>query len=397
VLHFRRSAGARPRRRRRVVAVGAAVAVAFVAWLTVPAALAPGNDSFGAKVAENARDHGLGFAVTAAEALQYRLDPPRDGGSPDAAAQQSLAAAATTPAATGSAIGPAVGVLPGSAAAPAPAAATLPAALAPFARPALPGEGVWTTRVSAGGRPALQTALLRPDAVHTSYLAGVAWMDASLLRFVQHPGATDPGRPSWWSQPALVPADRRSGLVATFNSGFKIADSRGAFYADGHGVGSLRAGAASLVVYTDGHVDVGAWGSDVRMTPQVSTVRQNLDLLLSGGRPTAEVDGDAQTTWGATIGQKAYVWRSGIGVTATGDVVFTAGDALSAGTLAALLQRAGAVRAMELDINRSWVSFMWYSPGTPTAPVPHKLVGFSRPADRYFTLNNRDFFAVYTR
>ena len=101
---------------------------------------------------------------------------------------------------------------------------------------------------------------------------------------------------------------------------------------------------------------------------------------------------------GATIHAAAYVWRSGIGVTATGDVVFAAGDALSAPTLAGLLQRAGAVRAMELDINRSWVSFMWYSrAGSSRSPIPHKLVDFARPADRYYQVNGRDFFAVYLK
>jgi len=392
VLHFRRTEGARPgRRRRRIAAVLGGLVVAFAAWLVVPAVLAPGNDSLGARIAENARDHGLGFVVTAAESLQYRWSPPQEGGSPGAAAERSLAADAAA----------ASGASPAAASAetsvPAGAEATAPSSVEPVAQPALPGEGVYATRVSVGGRPAVRTALLRPDAVHTSYLAGVAWMSSRLLRFVQHPGVTDPGQASRWSEPAVVPADQRVGLAATFNSGFKIADSRGAFYADGHSVGTLRTGAASLVIYADGHADIGAWGSDVRMTPQVRTVRQNLDLLLSDGRPTPEVNGDPQVTWGATIGQKAYVWRSGVGVTATGDVVFAAGDALSAGTLAALLQRAGAVRAMELDINRSWVSFMWYSADSPTAPQPHKLVDFSRPADRYFTLNNRDFFAVYAR
>jgi len=30
-------------------------------------------------------------------------------------------------------------------------------------------------------------------------------------------------------------------------------------------------------------------------------------------------------------------------------------------------------------------------------PVPHKLVAFRRPANRYFTDTSRDFFAVYAR
>jgi len=395
VLRFHRSEGSRPGRRlRRTSAVLMVLVVGFAAWLVIPAMLAPGNDSLGAKIAENARDHGLGFIVTGAESLQYRLSPPQEGGSLDAAAQRSLSSAGNAPSPE-----PAGSSAP-SAASPAMDVDGAPPAVEPVARPALAGEGVYATRVVVNGRPAVRTALLRPDAVHTSYLAGVAWMSASRLRFVQHPGATDPGQLARWSEPAVVPPERRTGLVATFNSGFKIADSRGAFYADGRSVGRLRPGAASLVVYADGHVDIGAWGSDVRMTPDVRTVRQNLGLLLADGKATPEVNDDTQATWGATIGQKAYVWRSGIGVTASGDVVFVAGDALSAATLATLLQRAGAVRAMELDINRSWVSFMWYStasPASPAAPAPHKLVDFARPADRYFTVNNRDFFAVYAR
>ena len=84
-------------------------------------------------------------------------------------------------------------------------------------------------------------------------------------------------------------------------------------------------------------------------------------------------------------------------MTAAGDAVFVMGDALSARTLAVLLQRAGAVRAMELDINPEWVSYMWYSPSSGGEVTPHKLLDFARPADRYFTVNSRDFFAVYAR
>jgi hypothetical protein len=265
----------------------------------------------------------------------------------------------------------------------------------------VPGEGVFTPRVSVDGRPALQTALLRPDAQHTSFLAGVAWMSSALLSFVQHPGATDPGQLDRWRQPATVPVAMRTGLVATFNSGFKIADSRGAFYQDGSTVGSFRDGAASMVIYRDGHLDIGAWGTEVRMSAAVRSVRQNLTLLVDGGRLSPDIDRPGKAAWGATIGNAAFVWRSGVGVTAAGDVVFVAGDALSARSLGELLVRAGAVRAMELDINRSWVSFMWYgsgnAPATPAQAVPHKLVGFERPAERYFSVNNRDFFAVYAR
>jgi len=87
--------------------------------------------------------------------------------------------------------------------------------------------------------------------------------------------------------------------------------------------------------------------------------------------------------------------RSGVGVTASGDIVYAMGPALSVQSLATILQRAGAVRAMELDINPVWVSFMTYTAHGDAAPTPVKLTGFSRPADRYFHPSTRDFVAVY--
>jgi len=51
------------------------------------------------------------------------------------------------------------------------------------------------------------------------------------------------------------------------------------------------------------------------------------------------------------------------------------GPALSVRTLAELLHRAGAVRAMELDINTEWVSFMTYdSIRDPINPPATKLL-----------------------
>ena len=56
------------------------------------------------------------------------------------------------------------------------------------------------------------------------------------------------------------------------------------------------------------------------------------------------------------------------------------------------------MRAMELDINPEWVSYMWYSPRSGRgSPMPHKLAAFVRPAHRYYSASSRDFFAVYGR
>ena len=57
-----------------------------------------------------------------------------------------------------------------------------------------------------------------------------------------------------------------------------------------------------------------------------------------------------------------YVWRSGVGITADGALVYVGGPGLNITDLADLLVRAGAVRAMELDINTDWVNFSAYRP-----------------------------------
>ena len=111
------------------------------------------------------------------------------------------------------------------------------------------------------------------------------------------------------------------------------------------------------MVYPNGTSTVGKWGQDVTMTPDVVSVRQNLDLLVDGGQPVPGLNATDTSQWGYTLGNQVYVWRSGLGVTADGALVYVGGPGLNITDLADLLARAGAVRAMELDINTDWVNF----------------------------------------
>ena len=95
-----------------------------------------------------------------------------------------------------------------------------------------------------------------------------------------------------------------------------------------------------------------------------------------------------------------FVWRSGLGVTANGALVYVGGPGLNITTLADLFVRAGAVRALELDINTDWVHFATYSPLAPTevagpangSDLLPTMVGTPR---RYFTdWWSRDFFTM---
>ncbi len=153
------------------------------------------------------------------------------------------------------------------------------------------------------------------------------------------------------------------------------------------------------MIFTDGSMTVGVWGRDVTMGPNVASVRQNLSLLVDGAQNLAAGDPNDTHLWGDTLGGRVYVWRSGVGVDARGNLIYVGGPALNVGTLADVLIRAGAVRAMELDINTAWVSYFTYTGGGAAGPIrgARLLPNMDRAPERYLTGNSRDFVALFAR
>jgi hypothetical protein len=362
-------------RRRRILAALLVVFVIFAAVVGPSLGSALTNPSLGSSVgarfAEWTRSHGGNGVVNWVENLWYSHHQPKAGGAPPKGAIK-VPTTATTPTAT---------TLPHLAA---------PAAIVPPATPPLPGEGQWSPAGrTVGGSPAVYVTRLRPDPVHTSLVVGVAWMDTKLLRAQLYSGSFIPGGgPYAYSAP--VKPDAATTLVAAFNSGFQMSSANGGYYTEGRTVVPLRQGAASLVITKEGVPTVALWGRDATMSPDVASVRQNLDLLVDGGAPVPGLNASDTTRWGATLGNQIYVWRSGVGVTADGALVYVGGPGLNITSLADLLVRAGAVRAMELDINTDWVHLATYSPATPTAAATsangaNLLPDMVGTPSRYFT------------
>ncbi len=377
-----------PLRQRRWAQVTAAMLTAFliiVSWSVGHALTAPGGGPLSTRLAEWARDHYLGPAVTFGEWLTYQ--PPKVGGKPSfslsgeglAAAQERARKLRGRQAALAALYAP-------------------PLPLNSLAGKPLPGEGQWRVLAQVGGKPAIFGTYLRASSLYTAYVAGIAELNQKLVRFQLRPGSEDPGGGNWKAQPYISPGTR-SGLLATFNGGFKIASSGGGFYLNGATAGTLTNGVASVVYYRDGHMSMGVWGQTVRMTPDVAGVRQNLHLIVENGHVPATVDSNVESSWGATLGGGYHVWRSGIGETRSGQIIFAYGPALNVREIAELLQRAGAVTAMQLDINPDWMSFMYYLPKHhPADPTPVNLHPQQVPAaDRYYSITGRDFTAVYAR
>ena len=378
-------------RRRRILLGAAVVGLIFVTWLGISLGMALTNPSYGvsyqARFAEWGRDHHMGGLVTWLEQQYNALNPPKKGGKPANGAINKKAKVVTA--------------LPASC----KYATEPPKTVASPAGTNLPGEGVW---VGAGrltaGCPGVWTTTVRPDAVHTSYVAGLAWTDPKLISFTLYSGSQIPGGGPYPNTAPIKPTAAET-LVSAFNAGFRMQDAQGGYYTADKMVIPLRAGAASAVIYKDGTMNIGAWGSDVTMNPNVVSVRQNLDLIVANAKPAAGLSASDNTKWGATLGGAATVWRSGMGVTKDGAIVYAGGPAMSITALADLLIRAGCVRAMELDINTDWVQSPFFSPpvGQPASPangkplLPDMAGGNSGPARYFASWWTRDFFTSSAR
>jgi hypothetical protein len=316
--------------------------------------------------------------VSGLEKIQYDMNPPKVGGRLPGGIPHVSAAHPTRTHPTR----PANYVAP-------------PATIPSQARPSLPGEGAWQSLLNLHGLPAIQAAFLRPDAQHTSYLVGVAWLNQNLVKMVLHPGLRVPG--GSWSQPSQIADSQRNAILATFNSGFTMQDANGGYWQDGRAAVPLRAGAASMVFYRDGHIDVIRWPGG-NPGSEVAAVRQNLGLLVDHGAISPDVNSTTTSVWGATVGNATYVWRSAIGVRKDGSLIFVVGASLSVSTLANIVHDAGAVRAMELDINQSWTNFITYTHPSAGVAVPHMLTNNEHPNPyRYLQPSSRDFVAVLAR
>ncbi|TMM12804.1 MAG: phosphodiester glycosidase family protein [Actinobacteria bacterium] len=362
--------------------------LAVAGWSYGHALAAPGSDSLGARSVEWVRGHGGASLVNWAERQWYGHHEPPKGGTPTAGAIP--APAPPTPTQQVPQRGPAR----------IPPHLQPPAPVVPLAGPPLAGEGSWRPVGSpVHGLPAVYATAVRPDPVHTSLVTGLAWMDTKLLRAVLYSGSQVPG--GAWKDMAPIPADQRLALVAAFNGGFRLPDARGGYYAEGRVIKPLVDGAASLVIRSDGTPTVAKWGRDATLGPDTASVRQNLSLIVDDGAPVAGLQSDSNVAWGATVGNKSFVWRSAVGVTPQGALVYAGGNGLSVESLAEVMAHAGALRAMELDINSAWVNFFSYS---PPADVPAaadngtKLVSdMSSWPGRYFVPSSRDFVGLFAR
>ncbi|WP_249021175.1 phosphodiester glycosidase family protein [Conexibacter sp. S30A1] len=380
----RRAVSRRPRAG-RVVRLTATLSL-LVAFISLFASvfLQGGNVPLSVRAVEWLRANGARGLVMQVEDWYYTLTAPAKGGKIKALPHQ----AGTTLAEKSSAAAKAAHALA--------AANAIPAPIKPVIKPALPGEGQWHQPFHERGLkyPPVLITSYRSNPAYPQIVAGVAWINTHETKIQYYPGVQEPSVNLPSRGPEMVPTSLRYKLLATFNSGFKLVDSGGGVVVGGHTYAPMKNGLSAFVGYRNGTVNIIDWKSGAVAGHNVVYARQNLPLIVNNGRPNPNLSDGPQ--WGATVGNAIMVWRSAAGITRNGDLIYAAGDYQTVASLAQIMIHAGAVRAMQLDINAEWPSFITYT-GPNAAGPANLLPGMWQSPQRYLVPDNRDFYAVYLK
>jgi hypothetical protein len=339
--------------------------------------LQPSSLPLGVRSVEWLRNHHGNWLVDEVEHVYYGWKAPKKGGPQ----LRSL---------------PAVGL--GSASTKPPKAHVRPAVWPPRIKPvfakSLPGEGVWKrTGPLVDGRAPVLVTTFRSEIAYPRIVAYVAWFDHTRSALAFYPGRYEPPTAPVRG-PMSVPYGQRWRLLATFNGGFTYIDGHNGSSINGLAYEPLKTGLATLIGYRNGRVDVKTWSGGPNAGPQVAFARQSLPLIIADGKLNPALNDSSQ--WGYTLGNAVRVWRTGVGVDRRGNLIYAAANDQTVITLAQILRRAGAVRAMQFDINPEWPTLITYTHDhglVPAKVVPNDM----QPATRYLVPDDRDFVAVYRR
>jgi hypothetical protein len=234
-----------------------------------------------------------------------------------------------------------------------PTAAASPSAASRLAPPRVAGLSWRPAGSVVNGVPATYVAQTDGGAI------GLLWIDPTAVSFRLIPGKKVPeGSP-------VLPADNVPStwiprMVAAFNGGFLLTDGVGGYYYARRLVRPLVSGLAAFEITSNGRLSVGAWGRDLRLTPQTVAVRQNLPLLVDNHQSRIAPT-DKPRTWGEANGGLWTANRSALGQLDDGSLVFAYGHELRPAAMAQAMLQVGARAAMVLDMNKSWPGGFVYS------------------------------------
>lgn len=354
------------------LALGVVVAV-IVGFSVVRYVVDHPGDPVQQSVASWARNNRLGWAVDRLEAI-FHSDPP----STDPAAELGLDDTATTS--------------PGTTA---PISTPIPGDISPVVLPALDTEGKWRPVQDVRGTTMVWAMSIRPVREYPSVVASVAAWDPSAVRAALHNGTEIPGAQKGitWTNGARVATAAKPSLIAGFNGGFRFEHDAGGYITEGHEVQPMRPGLATIAIASDGALQLGRWGSDIRDDGSWVSLRQNLPPLLVDGRVV--IDDYPGTDWGEDYGDEKYTLRSALCRRRDGLLSFIAAGNVNIRMLAETLVLVQCDFALQLDINGTWPQFATYSGFGSTDRDGRLLDRRMGNRNRYLSRSTKDFIALY--
>lgn len=264
----------------------------------------------------------------------------------------------------------------------------------------LPGEGIWQIRPLKAfpNTPAMIDTFTRPDPARPYAITTIVQLDMTKFNIGSVAGTQQPGGPVGKPGPGIVPSSiiNSGKLTAAFDGGFQYRDGAYGMIVGNTTYLPLENNVGTFIGHTDGSLEIINYTGQ-SLGSNITFIRQNCPILVENGQ-IAMKDPQNKSLWGRTLTSGIYTWRSGIGLTKNGNLLFAVGNNLTPDTLATALQSAGAVSAIQLDINPSWVRFNIFESigGGKYSSVP-LTKDLKDGSTQYLHGYNKDFFYIYQK
>lgn len=269
----------------------------------------------------------------------------------------------------------------------------------PGTYPKLPGEGIWSVIVQPQfhGKIDMARTFVVPDPERAYAVTSLVKLNMHDLRMRAIAGTEQPGGPVGKAGPGMIPTKDQASqtLVAAFNGGFQYKDGRYGMTVEQKTYLPLQKGLATLIIRQNNTVAIEPYSGNPVDVAQTVATRQNGPMIVQNSQVTTATYGGGMARWGLTVTNSMYTWRSGIGLTKNGDLIYAVGPSLNINTLAEALKAGGAVSGMQLDINPYWVRFVTYTPSVSGKYSYESLLKkMQNGGDAYLHGYNKDFFYV---
>lgn len=261
-------------------------------------------------------------------------------------------------------------------------------------------EGVWKNfRLSMfPNKEVLAYTFIRPDPARPFAYVTLIQLDMKELRIGAVAGTQQPAGVIGIPGPGKIPSGIVSGnrLVAAFNGGFQYRDGAYGMIVGNTTYLPLKKDLATLVSYTNGKLDLIDYQNQ-NIGGKIDFVRQNCPMLVAGGQIATYSDVNRRL-WGRTPTTSIYTWRSGLGITKNGNLIYAVGNNLIPDSLALAMKMGGAINAMQLDINPYWVRFNIFDlQGSGTYSVSTLMKGIYDGSHAFLNGYQKDFFYIYKK